>query len=72
MAYCKKCKQECEVVWEDVGIGSYEFWGSHGVHTEYACYSKCCEDELFDDEECTIPFSGSPDDNDDCDYPEDD
>lgn len=42
---CPHCKKEdAEVYWEDVGIGSYEFWGAKGCDTriEYFC-AECDE-----------------------------
>jgi hypothetical protein len=60
MSYCSECKQECEVKWEDVGIGGYEYAGAPGVDIQWSASSVCCGAEVFDDPECTVPFSGDP------------
>ena len=44
--YCSECKQECDVKYEDEGIGSYEYWGALGVDVKWVGYSDCCEADL--------------------------
>lgn len=43
-AYCKNCKEHASFYQEDLGIGAYEFWGSKGVHHDYAWICSECED----------------------------
>lgn len=57
MPYCNECKQECKGKWVDFGIGSYEFWGARGIDTRMAFVSECCEADVFEDEECKVPFN---------------
>lgn len=40
---CEDCGEVCTAVMRDFGIGSYEFWGARGVHTDYQPVSPCCE-----------------------------
>lgn len=39
---CDDCGLECDAILEDQGIGSYEYWGSRGVHHDYRNVSPCC------------------------------
>ena len=66
--YCGECGKECEVLWEDVGIGAYEYWGQKGRDVQIVPFSDCCEGEVFEDEDLSIEYSGSPEDG--RDYPE--
>lgn len=56
--FCTECKQECDVRYEDEGIGAYEYWGDKGVDTKWVGYSDCCEADVTtdypeeDDDEC--------------------
>jgi hypothetical protein len=45
--FCAECKNECTGTWEDVGIGSFEFWGSRGHDSRWAYMSDCCEAEVI-------------------------
>ena len=66
MPYCSECKQECKAITVDDGIGSYEFWGARGCDVRMRIASNCCEGDVFEDEECKVPYEqGYPDD----DYP---
>lgn len=55
---CRACREECQVVEIDLGIGAYEYWGATGVDSHVVRASNCCEAD-FDVEEF-------PDDEDDC------
>lgn len=43
MTWCCACKQECNVIEVDFGIGSYEYWGSKGIDIDLQEVSDCCE-----------------------------
>jgi len=45
---CDSCGEPCTATVVDNGIGPYEFWGSRGVHHEYATVSPCCEAEVVE------------------------
>ena len=49
--YCGECSKECDWVELDYGIGSYEFWGARGCHTNLQTVSKCCEGDIYGDPE---------------------
>lgn len=46
--WCSTCGKKCHGKTVDNGIGSYEFWGSPGVHHDYGVASDCCEGELLE------------------------
>ena len=46
--YCSECGKPCEYVWEDVGIGAYEFWGMKGTDRRLCPFSRCCDAEVMD------------------------
>lgn len=50
MPWCKECKQECDVIDVDFGIGAYEYWGAKGVHVDIQAVSDCCEGDWTEDE----------------------
>ena len=54
--YCRECGREATEEPQDFGIGSYEFWGSPGVHEDWHLVSPCCEAEVVDSIEMTEPF----------------
>ena len=56
MPYCGQCKKECSVRVVDEGIGAYEFWGSRGVDSHKVVVSNCCDAEVFENKDCTIPY----------------
>jgi len=65
--WCGSCKEECDALVVDMGIGHYEFWGQRG-HDSKECYvSDCCEGTVYDDFECTIE-ADIPDKFDEYDY----
>lgn len=39
---CDSCGDSCSATMQDMGIGSYEFWGSRGVHHDWQALSPCC------------------------------
>lgn len=43
---CDACGAICVGVWQDTGIGSYEFWGTMGVDERWAWVSPCCCAEI--------------------------
>lgn len=51
--FCGECHEACEIAWEDVGIGSYEFWGAPGVDVQLEPMSDCCSADIFIDVLCT-------------------
>jgi hypothetical protein len=46
---CSGCGNACDAITIDVGIGSYEYWGSTGVDVRLVEVSRCCEAELLAD-----------------------
>lgn len=51
---CCACNEPCVAIYVDNGIGSYEFWGQKGYHSQWDWVSDCCEDdmeELCEDDE---------------------
>ena len=60
---CDECGEECEFYMEDVGIGSYEYWGAPGVDVQWVEISCCCDADVSNPE-YDVP--------DPPDYPEDD
>ena len=44
--YCVECGEECDVEWEDEGIGAYEYWGSKETHEAWVPSSVCCGSEV--------------------------
>jgi len=59
MPYCGECKEECKVIIQDQGIGSYECHGFCGNQSVMVAVSDCCEADVFEDEECKIPYAES-------------
>ena len=43
---CPACGEVCSGVWEDFGIGSYEYWGARGTDVRMVYVSNCCEAQL--------------------------
>lgn len=52
-AWCKECNDYVETKQEDVGIGSYEFWGSRGTDTRWVVMCAICESPVYVDEDST-------------------
>ena len=46
---CSECGEENEGQLLDFGIGSYEYFGSRGFHSDVQFVSTCCEADLLDD-----------------------
>jgi len=59
--YCGDCRNECDQVLVDMGIGHYEFWGRRGVDTCKQWVSNCCEAIVYHDEALTIEEDNVPD-----------
>lgn len=47
---CTYCKEECEVVYIDEGIGMYEYWGCVGRHEDWVEVSDCCQEPIKEKE----------------------
>jgi hypothetical protein len=47
--FCVHCKQECDIKWEDEGIGGYEYWGATGVDKKIVGSSQCCDSFITTD-----------------------
>ena len=45
---CAECREPCEEIAVDFGIGSYEYWGQRGCDRDVRVVSDCCEGELLD------------------------
>ncbi len=50
MTWCCACKQECNVIEVDFGIGAYEYWGAKGVDIQIEEVSDCCEADWTEEE----------------------
>lgn len=46
--WCCNCGKECYIEYVDNGIGSYEYWGQKGVHTQIDAESSCCGAEVVE------------------------
>lgn len=46
---CSECLQECDVRNVDIGIGSYEYWGSKSIDVHYVPLSTCCEADAYNE-----------------------
>jgi len=46
LMYCNCCEEEVRAVQVDHGIGSYEYWGSKGVHHDWRWCCPTCGEEL--------------------------
>ena len=46
MGTCMDCGEECDFYMEDMGIGSYEYWGAKGVDVHWVEVSCCCDAEV--------------------------
>jgi hypothetical protein len=44
--FCKSCQKDVTPVPEDIGIGSYEFWGQRGVQSEIVMVCPECDEAL--------------------------
>ena len=51
---CSDCGKACHAKMIDFGIGSYEFWGARGVHTDFHPASPCCEVEVVEGGESVV------------------
>ena len=46
--FCTECKEPCGEISRDFGIGSYEYAGRPGFHTDVRRVSDCCEADTTD------------------------
>ena len=44
---CSACKEPCEIVIIDSGIGSYEYWGIPGNDVQLEALSICCDTPVY-------------------------
>ena len=51
--FCGACKKECTPKATNEGIGQYEYWGAPGHDNVFTLASDCCENKVYEDEECT-------------------
>jgi len=42
---CDTCNEPCDLILEDCGIGTTEFWGSVATHSDWRWVSDCCCDD---------------------------
>ena len=45
---CSECGEPCAGVWQDLGIGSYEYHGYKGYDVQWCWVSECCEADVHD------------------------
>lgn len=45
-AFCKHCDKQVKVLWDDCGIGSYEYWGAKGNDVDWRAFCSECEEQL--------------------------
>jgi len=45
-ATCLDCGRECNIIYEDEGIGPNEFWGIPGNDVQICASSDCCGSEV--------------------------
>lgn len=43
--HCNKCREDKDIIGEDVGIGPFEFWGAKGIDVRYIYYCSECGSE---------------------------
>ena len=55
-AFCAYCKEPCEIAWEDVGVGYYEYWGRRGRDVKWIAISNCCSAGLLQTPESDEAF----------------
>lgn len=41
---CDTCNEECELIFDDCGIGTTEAWGCIASHSDWRWVSECCGD----------------------------
>ena len=58
--FCGECGKECD--WQDLdyGYGVTEYWGSIANDVNIQRVSKCCEGDLYEDEELECPHEYEP------------
>lgn len=44
---CSVCRELCNDVERDFGIGAYEFWGAPGTDSNIQRVSQCCDGEVW-------------------------
>lgn len=59
---CSECRQLCNAVERDFGIGAYEFWGARGCDVNLQTVSDCCDgDPLTPKEYAELLAEETPD-----------
>ena len=48
---CSECRELCDDVERDFGIGAYEYWGATGTNSNMQRVSACCDGDLLTPEE---------------------
>ena len=48
IGFCSECREPCEAILVDFGIGPYEFQGTKGIDEDWKWVSPCCEAEVID------------------------
>ena len=49
LGICSDCKEPCEVIIVDSGIGAYEYWGARGIDVQLEAVSNCCDAPAYID-----------------------
>lgn len=52
--FCSFCRNPCQYRVINEGIGSYEYWGSHGYDEQLVVVSKCCGEACIDENNMEI------------------
>jgi len=52
--YCPGCGEFITAVWQDCGIGPYEFWGARGFHSAWCLVCPKCDEQVSEDSLGTI------------------
>jgi hypothetical protein len=43
---CTECGESCAVIWEDEGIGGYDYHGASGYDENIVGRSECCDADV--------------------------
>lgn len=61
ITYCTKCKEPCQAILYDYGIGHYEYWGATGNDVRLEVVSLCCDAPVVDDNDnIVLPKTKQP------------
>jgi len=56
--FCGECGKPCNVEKQECGFGKLDVMGSAINDIRYKWVSTCCDGDIFEDEELTIPWEG--------------